>query len=161
MYNLFRGQGFFYFLDKIGAGQCALLTGSVIIPRRIPFAELQEAANGLLRINDQLRLRFVEKDGKIYQEIKPFERKEFEVMHFESREALHEWGEGCGTIYVNGAPRSGTASFIGAPYTPIPANGAHPDDVANLKNCALDVSNYARGAVSAALRLGLLDCSHS
>jgi hypothetical protein len=62
-------------------------------------------------------------------------------------------GEGCGTIYVNGAPRSGTASFIGAPYTPIPANGAHPDDVANLKNCALDVSNCARGAVSAALRL--------
>lgn len=98
MYNLFRGQGFFYFLDKIGAGQCALLTGSVIIPRRIPVAELQEAANELLRINNQLRVRFVEKDGNIYQEIKPFERKEFEVMHFERREALHEWCEGYGTI---------------------------------------------------------------
>lgn len=98
MKNLYRGQAFFYFLDKMGAGQCTLLTGSVIIPRRIPVAELQAAANELVRINNQLRVRFVEKDGAVYQEIKPFERKEFEVMRFESREALHEWCEGYGTI---------------------------------------------------------------
>ncbi len=55
MHNLYGEQGFFYFTDKTGAGQCALLTGSVIIPRQIPVAELQAAANELVRIHNQLR----------------------------------------------------------------------------------------------------------
>ena len=62
-------------------------------------------------------------------------------------------GEGCGAILVDGTPRSGTAAFLGDPYTPIPANGAHADDVDDLKKCSLEVSNYARCAVADALRL--------
>ena len=61
--------------------------------------------------------------------------------------------EGAGTIVVDGTPRSGTVSYVGAPYTPIPANGAHPDDVADLKKCTLNVSNRARCAVATALKL--------
>ena len=61
--------------------------------------------------------------------------------------------EGAGTIVVDGTPRSGTVSYIGTPYTPIPANGAHPDDVADLKKCALNVSNRARCAVATTLKL--------
>lgn len=98
MHNLYTEQNFLYFVDKIGASQCALLTGSVIIPRQIPVTELQAAANEVLRINDQLRVRFVEKDGNVYQEVKPYEKKEFEFMRFASRDALHEWCEGYGTI---------------------------------------------------------------
>ena len=98
MYKLHHNQRMFYFFDKVGAGQGALLTGSVIIPRKIPVSELQAAANEVFRINDQMRVRFVEKEDGVYQEIKPYEKKEFEVMRFESREALHEWCDGYGTI---------------------------------------------------------------
>ena len=98
MHKLYNDQDFFYFFDKIGAGQTENITGSMIIPRKEPVSELQAAANEVFRINDQMRVRFVEKEDGVYQEIKPYEKKELEVMRFESREALHEWCDGYGTI---------------------------------------------------------------
>ena len=98
MHKLYNDQDFFYFFDKIGAGQTENITGSMIIPRKVPVSELQAAANELIRINSLLRVRFIEKDGEVYQEIKPYEEKDFEVMRFESRAALHEWCDGYGTI---------------------------------------------------------------
>ena len=65
-------------------------------------------------------------------------------------------GEGCGTILVDGTPRSGTAAFLGDPYTPIPANGAHPDDVDDLQRSSLEVSHYAKCAIATPLKLSSL-----
>ena len=65
-------------------------------------------------------------------------------------------GEGYGTIIVDGSLRSGTASSLATPYTPIPANGAHADDPADLKKCALEVSNYARVGIAETLKLASL-----
>ena len=70
-------------------------------------------------------------------------------------------GEGCGTILVDGTPRSGTAAFLGDPYTPIPANGAHADDPADLKKCSLEVSNYARIGIAETLKLTSLETDSS
>ena len=70
-------------------------------------------------------------------------------------------GEGRGMIVVDGTPRSGTASYIGAPYTPIPANGAHADDPADLKGCSLSVSNYARVGIADSLRLASVEVDAS
>lgn len=70
-------------------------------------------------------------------------------------------GEGCGTILVDGTPRSGTAAFLGDPYTPIPANGAHADDPADLKKCSLEVSNYARIGIAETLKLRSLETDSS
>ncbi|MBR0420718.1 MAG: hypothetical protein IJI66_16265 [Erysipelotrichaceae bacterium] len=98
MFELHDAQMFMYFGCKQGAGQAALLTGSIIIPRKIDIAKLQEAANEVFRINDGLRAYFIEKDEKIYQDAKPFERREFKVMHFNNREEVDEYGEVYGTI---------------------------------------------------------------
>ena len=70
-------------------------------------------------------------------------------------------GEGCGTILVDGTPRSGTAAFLGDPYTPIPANGAHADDPADLKKCSLEVSNYASIGIAETLKLASLETDSS
>ncbi len=98
MFELYGSQRVMYLADKKGFGQVALLTGSVIIPRKIDMAKLQDAANEVFRINDGLRAYFIEKDGKVYQDAKPFERREFKVMHFNNKEEVDEYGKVYGTI---------------------------------------------------------------
>ena len=98
MFELHDAQMFMYFGCKQGAGQAALLTGSVLIPRKIEISKLQDAANELFRVNDGLRAEFVEKDEKIYQDAKPFKRREFEVLHFSSKEEVDRYGAVYGTI---------------------------------------------------------------
>ena len=98
MFELHDAQMFMYFGCKQGAGQAALLTGSIIIPRKIDINKLQDAANEVFRINDGLRAFFIEKDEKIYQDAKPFKRREFKVLHFNSKEEVDEYGKVYGTI---------------------------------------------------------------
>ncbi len=70
-------------------------------------------------------------------------------------------GEGGGTIIVDGSLRSGTASTIATPYTPIPANGAHADAPDDLRKCALEVSNYARVGIAETLKLASVEMDAS
>ena len=98
MFELHDSQMFMYYADKQGAGQALLLCGSIVIPRKIDIGELQNAANELLRLNNGLRTYFIEKEGKVFQDVKPFEKKEFEVLHFNSKEELDEYGKVYATI---------------------------------------------------------------
>ena len=98
MFELHDAQMFMYFGCKQGAGQAALLTGSIIIPRKIEMNKLQDAANEVFRINDGLRAFFIEKDEKVYQDAKPYKRREFKVLHFNSKEEVDEYGKVYGTI---------------------------------------------------------------
>ena len=98
MFELHDAQMFMYFGCKQGAGQAALLTGSILLPRKIEISKLQDAANEVFKANNGLRAVFVEKDEKIYQDVKPYEPQEFKVMHFNSKEEVDEFGEVYGTI---------------------------------------------------------------
>lgn len=98
MFEISHAQTVFYGFDKSGIGQALILCGSVLIPRLIDEAELQKAANEVFRINDGLRSYFIEKDEKVYQDLKPFEEQTFEVMRFESKEELDAWGNMYATI---------------------------------------------------------------
>ena len=97
-YRLTKQQMFMYFVTKTGISQAAMLCGSVVIPKKIPLEKLEEAANKVFEANDILRERFIEKDGVVYQESLPFEKKEFEVLHFSSKQELDRYGEKYGTI---------------------------------------------------------------
>jgi hypothetical protein len=98
MFELHDAQMFMYFGGKQGAGQAALLTGSILLPRKIEISKLQDAANEVFKANNGLRAVFVEKDEKIYQDVRPYEPQEFKVMHFNSKEEVDEFGEVYGTI---------------------------------------------------------------
>lgn len=98
MYELSKAQYYMYNLYKNGIGQTTLLTGSLLIPRRIDIKELQRAANELFEKNSALRLRFIEKEGKVFQDAKPYEEKEFEVKYFNNKEELDKYGEVYGTL---------------------------------------------------------------
>ena len=92
MFEITVNQELFYGFEKMGIGQVSVLCGSVTIPRLIDESELQRAANELFRINDGMRGYFLEKDGKVYQDYNPFEERTFEVLCFDSKEALDAWG---------------------------------------------------------------------
>lgn len=83
-----------YTTDRAGGAQLWTLCASILVPRKVSNAELQHAANELFRINDELRVRFVEDvpAKEVYQEIKPFSEQVFTVLNFESKEALDAWG---------------------------------------------------------------------
>jgi len=98
MFELHNPQMLMYFADRQGAGQACLLCGSVLLPGKADIKNMQRAANEVYRINDGLRTRFIEKDGKVYQEAKPYEEREYEVLRFESREAMDKWAGVYATI---------------------------------------------------------------
>ena len=78
MYELHDSQKFMYFADRQGAGQALLLCGSITIPHKTEIEKMQEAANQVFCLNNGLRTYFIEKDGTVYQDIRPYEKKEFE-----------------------------------------------------------------------------------
>lgn len=98
MFELHNPQMVMYTIEKRGAGQACLLCGSILLPRQLPLAELNRAANEVFRVNNGLRTRFVEKDGKVYQEYGPFAERQFAVKHFESREAMDKWAGEYATV---------------------------------------------------------------
>ena len=98
MYELHDSQKFMYFADRQGAGQALLLCGSITIPHKTEIEKMQEAANQVFCLNNGLRTYFIEKDGTVYQDIRPYEKKEFEVLKFESKEELDAFGKVYATI---------------------------------------------------------------
>lgn len=72
MYELADAQIAGYQADRAGAPQACMLCGVVLVPRYVYEADLARAANEIIRINDELRDCFVEKDGKVYVDHKPF-----------------------------------------------------------------------------------------
>lgn len=98
MYELTDFQKTIYGADASGIGQMMTLTGSVILPSTAYEFELQRAVNEVFRLNDMLRARFVEKDGTVYQEIKPFAEQRFDVLTFDSKEEMQAWAEEYATI---------------------------------------------------------------
>lgn len=92
-YELTEMQTYFYGGHKLGLGQACLLCGSALVKGKRDIAELQHAANEVVRINDSLRTRFVEENGRPMQMFIPFEEQEFDVLRFDSAEELDAFGE--------------------------------------------------------------------
>ncbi len=88
----------FYYFDKIGLGHAVMLCGGIVIPRPVYESDLQRAANEIFRINDILRARFIEKDGKVYQETPEFMERKFEVLRFSSKEEMDEYGHAYASV---------------------------------------------------------------
>lgn len=99
LHELVELQTYFYSTDRMGLAQMWGICGSVVLPHVYYEADMQRAANELFRINDSLRIRFVEcEDGKVYQELKPFQEQKFDVLRFDSIEELHAWADIYATI---------------------------------------------------------------
>ena len=129
MYELTNPQMAFYGVDKAGIGQAVVLCGSVILSQRVPVEKMQREANELFRMNDGMRARFVEKDGKVYQEFIPFEDRVFDVMRFESKEALDAWCAVYATIPLKLDIRSEGA---GVPKSVWKRSGTSPTLIKNV-----------------------------
>lgn len=99
-YDLTEMQTYFYGGHKLGVGQACLLCGSAIVKGKRDVSELQHAANEVMRINDSLRTRIVEENGKPVQMFIPYEEQEFDVLHFDSIEEMDAYGEEWGQIVI-------------------------------------------------------------
>ena len=93
-------QTYFYGGHKLGVGQACLLCGSALVKGHRDEAELQHAVNEVVRINDSLRTRFIEENGRPVQMFIPFEPQEYEVLHFDSVEELDAFGEKWGQLPI-------------------------------------------------------------
>lgn len=129
MYKMFHLQNDMYFVDRVGIGQACLLCGSVIVPRKISIEDLQKAANEVFRINNGLRTRFIEKDGEVFDEYKPFETREFEVKRFSSKEEMDAWAKVYATIPLKLDIRSEGA---GIPKSHWKSTGTTPELIKNI-----------------------------
>ena len=98
MFELLDSQRLMYYGDKKGVGQACLLCGSMLLPQKASLDDLQKAANEVFRINAGLRTRFIEKDGKVYQEYKAFSERKIEIKHFDSKDSLDKWARVYATI---------------------------------------------------------------
>ncbi len=98
MYELHTSQLLMYYGDRRGANRACILCGSMLLPQKIDTGELQRAANEVLRINNGLRTCFVEKDGKVYQEARPFKERVFKVKRFATRDDMDAWCSAYATI---------------------------------------------------------------
>ena len=129
MYELTNRQMVFYGIDKAGIGQAAVLCGSMILSQKVPVEKMQREANALFRMNDSMRARFVEIDGKVFQEFIPYAERVFDVMRFESKEALDAWCAVYATIPLKLDIRSEGA---GVPKRMWKKNGTSPALIKNV-----------------------------
>ena len=101
MFELHTTQLLMYYGDRRGASRACILCGSLLLPKKIDIENLQHAANEVLRINSGLRTCFVEKDGKVFQEARPFKERVFKVKHFATRDDMDVWCSAYSTIPLN------------------------------------------------------------
>ena len=81
--------------DVIGVN-CA----SMLLKGTKSVSELQNAVNGLVRINDAFRLRITESDGIISQYIADYTQQCFDVLEFENEAQLHTYADSFSKVPV-------------------------------------------------------------
>lgn len=67
--------------------------GSVIFNYRIPIDQMQRTVNELYRINDALRTRIIEKEGRVEQFFEEYHYEKIEVLEFVNEQEFHQYAE--------------------------------------------------------------------
>ena len=91
--NLTKPQKLVYDMEKFAGGAIAVICGSMLIRGKKDLSEIKQAVNEIYRINDALRIRIKEEHGKTSQDIKKYEEREINVLHFENKTELDTYGE--------------------------------------------------------------------
>lgn len=82
-----------YYMDRFSRGSISVNCGSVLINHLYDIGDIQKAINDVYRINEALRTRISFDNGEPYQYVTEYKEKQIEVVEFNSKEKVHEYGK--------------------------------------------------------------------
>ena len=91
--RLTKSQQLIYDMEMFAGGSISVICGSMMARGEKTVDQLQQALNAVYRLNDALRIRITEEEGQVSQQVMPFAERTYEVLSFDSREALDTYGE--------------------------------------------------------------------
>ena len=94
MVKLTKPQKLIYNMEKFSGGSISIICGSMLCSGIREVSKLQDAVNEIYRLNSALRMRIKSDGEEPCQEVTRFERREFEVHHFNDRSELRDYAEG-------------------------------------------------------------------
>lgn len=80
-----------YDMEKSIGGAIGVICGSALMDADISVEEAQKAVNEIFRINDALRIRIVDDNGKPQQYVADYAEADIEVLHFGSKAELDSY----------------------------------------------------------------------
>ena len=86
--NLSKPQRLIYDMEKFAGGTIGVICGSMLINGKKNISEIRQAVNEMYRINDALRIRVNETECNVSQDIKKYEEREINVLHFDNKTEL-------------------------------------------------------------------------
>ena len=102
--NLTAQQKAIHDLEKFTGGSVFNICVSTLFPEKHSVDEIKHAIATVFRLNDALRIRIKEENGKTIQYLTDFYPDDAEVLRFKSRDELDKFGEkwACEPIDING-----------------------------------------------------------
>ena len=80
-----------YDMEKFIGGAIGVICGSALMDADISVEEAQKAVNEIFRINDALRIRIVDDNGKPQQYVADYAEADIEVLHFGNKAELDSY----------------------------------------------------------------------
>ncbi len=93
MLQLSNSQKLIYEMEKYAGGAVAVICGSVLLNGLYSADELTHAVHEIFCRNEALRIRMVEQDGQVRQEIADFQHQSINILRFENKNAFTIYAE--------------------------------------------------------------------
>ncbi len=91
--NLTKPQKLIYDMEKFHGGAISVVAGSMLLNGTPDLLKVKKAVNKILKLNDILRTKIIEIDGKIQQIVEEFTEQEFEVLEFQSENEFKNYAK--------------------------------------------------------------------
>lgn len=89
--NLTKPQMLIYDMEKFIGGAIGVICGSALMDADISVEEAQKAVNEIFHLNDALRMRIVDDNGKPQQYVADYAEADIEVLHFGNKAELDSY----------------------------------------------------------------------
>ena len=91
--NLTKPQKLIYEMEKFHGGAISVVAGSMLISGKIDSVKISNAVNQLLKNNDVLRTRIIEKGNNATQEVVNFKEQDFEILEFQTEDEFKNYAK--------------------------------------------------------------------
>lgn len=91
--ELTKPQKLIYDMERYAGGAIAVICGSMLIPGRKDLSKIKNAINEIYKLNDALRIRISETDGKVSQNITEYIEQDIKELCFTDKAELDNYAE--------------------------------------------------------------------
>ena len=91
--ELTKPQKLIYDMERYAGGTIAVICGSMLIPGRKDLSKIKNAINEIYKLNNALRIRISETDGKVSQNITEYIEQDIKELCFTDKAELDNYAE--------------------------------------------------------------------